>query len=111
MKKTSEFTGKSSKMEGKYQKKKENTWETQKTKKNKKIKTKKNKINLAPINLHARKNNEETCVKGSSFSRIILTLGASCQFSGGHVLSASLHLQFVTQWIHKYQQNAREVDH
>ena len=49
VKKTSEFTGKSSKMKGKYQKKKENTWETQKTKKNPKKNEKKSKINLAPI--------------------------------------------------------------
>ena len=48
MKKTSEFTVKSSKMKGKYQKKKENTWETQKTKK--KQKTKKNpKLTSRPL--------------------------------------------------------------
>ena len=35
-------------MKGKYQKKKENTWETQKTKKNPKKNKKKSKINLAP---------------------------------------------------------------
>ena len=49
MKKTSEFTGKSSKMKGKYQKKKENTWETQKTKKIPKKNKKNSKINLAPL--------------------------------------------------------------
>ena len=49
MKKTSEFTGKSSKMKGKYQKKKENTWETPKTKKIPKKNKKNSKINLAPL--------------------------------------------------------------
>ena len=37
-------------MKGKYQKKKENTWETQKNEKNSKKNKKNSKINFAPVN-------------------------------------------------------------